>query len=104
MIQKTFEIALAMILAVTTLAFILAVASFTLAGFGYLTQQAYGSPREMVFALFMIAVTSLLLTGVFQLSRSWMDFQKGSDVDALDNRSSSGLRMLQTKKGPTSAN
>jgi len=100
MIQKTIQIALSIILIVTTMAVTLAVGSFMITGYGYLTLQAYGSINNLIVTLFLIVVSSLLLIGNIKLSRPWMylgsDFEAGVEVVRPEG--------LQTKKGSTSSN
>lgn len=100
MIQKTIELTLSSILMVATIAVSIAISSFMIMGYGYVTQQAYGSIENLMVTLFLIIVSSLLLIGNFKLSRSWLNSNQEDDLHEEETRP----RVLQTKKGSTSAN
>lgn len=102
MIQKTFEIAIALILVVTTLAFSLATTGFMIVGFAYVTQQSFGALQNLVITLFMMAVTLLVFMGNVKLFRAHTGL---NDEGELEEEKGFRPRLLQaTKKGSTSSN
>ncbi len=108
MIQKTFEIAISLVLIVTTLAFALATGSFMVVSIGVLTHKTFGSMNNLLVSLFMIFVTGLLFVGNLKAFRSWNGFWQVNDADEDELEAGTGsrstARVLQTKKGSTSAN
>ena len=102
MFRKTYELTLSSIFVSSALAFLFAIALFLLVGVAHVIEHPKGTINNMLVALFMIGITSLLLTGTYRFSRSLIDQDEEVSLEKRESRTS-GRKVVQIKRDQSAA-
>ncbi len=97
MFRKTYALTLSSVFVTSALAFLFATALFLAVGVGHVIEHPIGTINNLLVALFMIGITSLLLTGAYRFSRSLIDQDEGVCLEKRGTKSSGG-KVVQIKR------
>ncbi len=102
MFRKIFEITLSSVLVTTALAFLFATGVFLVVGVAYVIEHPAGTVNNLLVALFMMGITSLLLSGAYRLSRPFIGEREEMTLGNQEGRERSG-RVFQIKRDQSAA-